>query len=102
MSPEYVLSGFEHGDGLVALFLRVEPYQADRLPVACPAGPPVWRPLSGIFINRMPFSQDLFFKAIMPVVRGHKPNRAMQMLRVVPLYEDIDPGLGLLDGPERF
>jgi hypothetical protein len=76
--------------------LWIESYDFNRFPVASFSTPAVWVLLSCLGVNFFPFVQDRFFSAVVPIIRCHKANFAVQVIGVVPLHKAIDPALCVL------
>jgi len=51
---------------------------------------------TGLFVHLPAVGQDVFFPAIMAIIRGHKADRTVQMAGIIPVDKFIHPGLGVL------
>ena len=69
----------------------------DVRPVSGYSAPAVFIPAFGFFINYFPVLKNLKIFSPMPLIRGDKPNRTMQMNIVIPENKLIRPTARILD-----
>src|ERR1700674_3225352 len=73
------------------IWLWIQSDGGDGRPVADLTAPARWGPTLGPRVDGAALEQSCDVAPRVPIGRRDKPNRAVQMLRVIPVHEGLDP-----------
>lgn len=79
----------------LSFIVRVEPDQSHRVPVSGVPRPSIWMTTTRFFIHLPPVGKDVFFSAIVTIIRRYEADRTVQVTGVVPSDKFIHPALGM-------